>query len=121
MFSSLSNLPKKIVGSFVLGLAYGYFFKVDFKVAACAFAVYSVAETILFSAINPFFGGDLDIQSVKVSIMTNTMTSVIAIVAFRKLQLVARTGTFVMIGLGFLSLSRRISIISKLKEIQEVK
>ena len=108
MFPDLFSVPKNMAVSAVIGACYGYVFNADAKLAACAFAMRSLAQAVLFAVANPLFGGDLSIRSFKVYQATHSLIAVLSILAFRRLQLIAATGTFVLAGMEVVFLLSRL-------------
>ena len=96
MFPALSNLPNHMAIWTVCGAVYGYVFNANPKLAACAFAMRPLADTLLFAVANPLFAGDLGKRSYQVYQITHACIAVLTIVAFRQLQLIAIKGTIVL-------------------------
>lgn len=119
MFPQLSDLPKKGASQAVFGAVYGLVFNTDIKLAVCAFAASAIADHLLFAIANPLFGGDLSVRSLNVYTATHTAVAILTILAFRRFQLIARTGTAVFAGLEILTLANRISQISQLENPEE--
>lgn len=120
MFPQLSDLPKNGAYQAIFGAFYGLVFKTDLKLAVCAFAAGAIADHLLFAIANPLFGGDLSVRSLNVYTATHTAVAILTILAFRRFQLIAETGTAVFAGLEILTLARKISQISQLENLEEV-
>jgi hypothetical protein len=117
LFPELSNLPKTIVANGALGFAYGIVANTNPKLAACAFAMTALFNTLLFAIANPLFGGDLRKKSVFVSLVTRSVVMITAIVAFQRLQLIAELGLAMMSVYELRVFSNRCIFFMKLKEV----
>ena len=115
MFPQLSDIPEKGAYQAIFGAVYGLVFKTDLKLAVCAFAASAIADHLLFAIANPLFGGDLSVRSLNVYTATHTAVAILTILAFRRFQLIARTGTAVFAGLEFFVLVGRINKIREVK------
>lgn len=115
MLPQLSNVPSAMLNRAIIGVVFGLVWQTNLKLTVCAFAASAIASPLLFAIANPLFGRDLSVRSLKVAAVTDTAETILTILAFRRLQLIATTGTAVYAGLLILSLVYRISLIRQLE------
>ena len=120
MFPQLSDLPKSTLTQAVIGAVFGLACKADLKLAASAFAAAAIADHVLFAIANPLFGGDLSVRSFKVATATHTVVAILYILAFRRFQLIAETGTAIFAGLEIVGLFGKINQIRELENPEPV-
>lgn len=119
MLPQLSDIPRVAVLTAAMGYVYGSLFKVNPQLAACAIAVSSVGNIILFAVANPILHGDANLRSHKIYMATYTIAMIVSAIAFRELQLIATLGTIVLFGYAARQLLRIVSHLQKLEDLQK--